>query len=240
VSIRAVLAATAALGFISGRVSACRTIHRLRAEIDTLGIRLRSAHYHADHDQLTGLPNRRAAAKAFAVADLSGRPTILVLIDLDRFKHINDTYGHHLGDDLLRTVAERLAAAARDAGGLAARLAGDEFLLLLPTTGDDPNRLVAAILDLLAQPTILSTDNDITVWLTASAGIAVYDGTTGTFDTMLWHADIALYHAKQHRATHRSYRPEMRMPRNAGRHGPRRRDRHPGDDDRQPDGEAAR
>ncbi|MBX7267548.1 GGDEF domain-containing protein [Micromonospora sp. Llam7] len=235
-SILAALAASAALAFIAGRLSTRPRLRNLRAEvtglreqIDTLDGLLRVANYIAGHDRLTGLPNRSSAAKVFLVRETLGRPTVVALIDLDRFKRTNDTYGHDVGDDLLRTIAERLAHAAKAAGATAARLAGDEFLLLLPADpGDDHAKPVAAILDQLAQPATLSTDDgEVTVHPQASAGIAVYDGTFGTFDTMLHHADIALYHAKQQRGTHRTYRPEMRMPRNAGRHGPRRRDEHP-------------
>nr|MDT0658758.1 GGDEF domain-containing protein [Micromonospora sp. DSM 115978] len=235
-SILAALAASAALAFIAGRFSTRPRIRNLRTEntglreqIDTLDGLLRIANHLAGHDRLTGLPNRSSAAKVFLVRETLGRPTVVALIDLDRFKRINDTYGHHVGDDLLRTVAERLAHAAKAAGATAARLAGDEFLLLLHAdTDDDHGTLVAAILDQLAEPATLATDDgEVTVYPQASAGIAVYDGTFGTFDTMLHHADIALYHAKQQRGTYRTYSSEMRMPRNTRRHGPRRRDEHP-------------
>ena len=245
-SILAALAASAALAFITGRLSARPKIRKLRiditglhGEIATLDARLRVAHHIAGHDRLTGLPNRYSATKLFNVRELLGRPTIVALLDLDRFKHTNDTYGHHVGDDLLRTVAERLAPAAKQRGGTAARLAGDEFLLILHADDGDPTKPVAEIMNILAQPTTLCTDDgDVTAYPQASAGIAVYDGTDTTFDTMLDHADIALYHAKQRRGTHRTYSPEMRMPRNAGRHGPRRRDQHPSDANAHTDGEA--
>lgn len=245
-SILAALAASAALAFIAGRLSTRTRFHDLHAEItslrdqiETLDGLLRIANYIAGHDRLTGLPNRTSAAKLFLVREMLGCPTVVALIDLDRFKHTNDTYGHHVGDDLLRTIAERLAHAAKEAGATAARLAGDEFLLLLPVDpGDDHAKPVAAILDQLTEPATLSTDDgDVTVHPQASAGIAVYDGTYGTFDAMLHHADIALYHAKQQRGTHRTYHPKMRMPRNAGRHGLRRRDEHPTDRDGQHGGE---
>jgi diguanylate cyclase (GGDEF)-like protein len=242
----AALAATAALGFVAGRLSARPTIRALRTQITdlseqvrTLDGLLRVAHHIAGQDRLTGLPNRFSAAQLFLIHELRGRPTIVALIDLDRFKCINDTHGHHVGDDLLRTVAERLVAIAKAHGGTAARLSGDEFLLLLPADGGDPTAPVTAALETLSQPTTLRTDDgDVTVRPTASAGIAVFDGSYGSFDTMLHHADIALFHAKQQRGTHRSYHPEMRMPRNASRHGPRRRDEHSTDGDQQPGGEA--
>ncbi|GAA3742171.1 hypothetical protein GCM10022225_27200 [Plantactinospora mayteni] len=245
-SILAALAATAAFGFIVGRLSTRPGFRKLRSEnahlrelIDNLDIQLRLATYMAGHDRLTGLPNRSSAAKVFLIREMRGLPTVVALIDLDRFKHTNDTYGHHVGDDLLRVIAERLAQAVKSHGGTAARLAGDEFLLLLPAD-DDSDRVepVAAILDLLAEPATLSTDDgEVVVHPEASAGIAVYDGNYGTFDTMLHHADVALYHAKQQRGTHRAYEPHMRMPRNARRHGPRWRDQRPADSDGQFGGE---
>lgn len=233
-SILAALAATAALGFIAGRLSirpAIRTrdaeITRLHNQIATLRAMLRVAKYIAGHDRLTGLPNRSAAAEQFLARQLRHRPTVVALVDLDQFKQTNDTYGHHVGDDLLRTVAERLAPAAHQRGGTAARLTGDEFLLILPADHTDPATAVADILATLAEPATLHTDDgEVTVRLAASAGIAIFDGHHGDFDTLLWHADIALYNAKQQRGTHRIYQPQMRMPRNAGRHGPRRRDAH--------------
>ncbi|MDG4793666.1 GGDEF domain-containing protein [Micromonospora sp. WMMD1082] len=239
-SILAALAATAALGFILGRLSNRPEFRKLRSEnthlrelVDNLDVQLRLATYMAGHDRLTGLPNRSSAAKVFLIREMQGLPTLVALIDLDRFKHTNDTYGHHVGDDLLRAIAERLAQAVKPHGGTAARLAGDEFLLLLPADDHtDQAKPVAAILDLLAEPATLSTDDgDIVVHPEASAGIAVYDGNYGTFDTMLHHADVALYHAKQQRGTHRTYEPHMRMPRNASRHGPRRRDQRPADNE---------
>jgi diguanylate cyclase (GGDEF)-like protein len=232
----AALAATAALGFLAGRLSARPTIRTLHAtvtdlsdQVQSLHCQLRVARHFAGHDRLTGLPNRSSARTTFLARELHGQRTTVALVDLDRFKVTNDTYGHHVGDDLLCTVAERLAYTGKAHGGTAARLSGDEFLLLLPADGGgDPTAPVAAALQALSQHVTLRTDDgEIVVRPSASAGIAVYDGTYGTFDTMLHHADIALFHAKQQRGTHRTYRPELRMPRNAGRHGPRRRDARP-------------
>lgn len=248
-SILAALAASAALGFILGRLSTRPESRKLRAKIaslyeaiGTLDVQLRLATYMAGHDRLTGLPNRSSAAKVFLIREMQGLPTLVALIDLDRFKHTNDTYGHHVGDDLLRVIAERLAQAVKPHSGTAARLAGDEFLLLLPADDDtDQAKPVAAILELLGEPATLSTDDgDIVVHPEASAGIAVYDGSYGTFDTMLHHADVALYHAKQQRGTYRTYEPHLRMPRNASRHGPRRRDHRPADGDTQTGGQVTR
>jgi diguanylate cyclase (GGDEF)-like protein len=223
------LAATAALGYLVGRYAAERQIRRLHHL-------LRLAHHTAGHDQLTALPNRPCAAQIFTRRALRAQPTVVVLIDLDRFKQVNDTYGHHVGDDLLRTIAGRLTAAGRTHNGIAARLSGDEFLLLLPAhAGHDPADTVEQILRRLAAPTLLHTaDGIITVEPRASAGIAVYDGSHGTFNTLLYQADIALFHAKQEPSHHHTYHPHLRMPRNAGRHGPRLRE-HRRTDGAQPD-----
>jgi diguanylate cyclase (GGDEF)-like protein len=233
VSIRTAVAASATLGFLTGRLTTRRTIRRLtreatdlRTDADMLQRLLASAWYRAHHDPLTGLPNRALAAKLFRRRQVANRPTLVTLIDLDQFKHINDSYGHHVGDDLLRITAERLAAAKHHRGA-AARLAGDEFLLLLPADDTDPDQVIARILAGLAAPVTVHTDDgDITVHPGASAGTALYDGGYATFETLLRHADIALYHAKQQPGTHRRYQPGLRIPRHAGRHGPRLRDHH--------------
>lgn len=245
-SILAALAAIAALGFITGRLSMGPKIRELRNDIsnlrdqvETFEVRLRVAHHIAGHDRLTGLPNRVSAATLFTAHQVAGCPTVVALVDLDHFKEINDSYGHHVGDDLLRIAAERLATAAKAHGGTAARLAGDEFCLILPANDDDPANPVVEIMDVLTEPATLHTDDgDTPVRIRASAGIAGCDDPYATFDTMLWHADIALYHAKERRGTYRTYHPEMRMPRNARRHGPRRRDGRPADHVEQPSGEA--
>lgn len=222
------LGASAVIGFMAGRLVAGRRIRILKAM-------LRAAEFRAGHDRLTGLANRYQAAKIFTAWEAMGQPTTVVLLDLDRFKQVNDAHGHYVGDELLRAVAERLTPIVAARGGIAARLAGDEFLLLLPTR-NDADVPIGEILATVAKPTVLrGDDGDFTVTPRASAGIAVFDGWHGSFDTLLHHADVALYHAKQRPGSHRTYRPRMRMPRNASRHGPRLRDARPaaGQPDRQ-------
>jgi diguanylate cyclase (GGDEF)-like protein len=187
----------------------------------------------ARQDGLTGLPNRTALSEHLeaqlqkAQADRGVR-VLVAFLDLDRFKHINDSWGHRAGDELLRVTAHRLAAAATARHGTAARLGGDEFLLLLPATGGDPTAVVAQILASLAQPTILPSDSDIVVVLpSASAGITVHDGHHGLFGDVLHQADIALYHAKQRRGAHARYRTGMRMPATGASPHTRPRDQHP-------------
>jgi diguanylate cyclase len=231
VSTLAKLGASAALGFLVGRLSAEPQLRKLRSL-------LKLAVYSAGHDRLTGLPNRAPAGQIFTRRQLRAQPTVMALLDLDWFKHINDTHGHHVGDHVLRTVARRMATVANAHGGTAARLGGDEFLLMLPVDGGDHTATVAAVQRILTQPiTVTTDDGDITVHTQASAGSAVFDGTHGTFAALLRHADIALYHAKQQRGSHQTYSADKHMPRHADRHHPRLRDQHPTGDHRHTAGE---
>ena len=199
------------------------TIHRLR-------VRLANLTYAASHDPLTLLPNRIHAQWLFSLRAADQQPTIVALLDLDDFKQINDTCGHQAGDQLLAAVADRLATAADRYGGHAARLAGDEFLLLLPVTAGDPVEPIATILAELTAPVPLGPDPDGAYTPRASAGITIFDGVCGTWTSMLRRADIACYHAKAHGGGYEVYSPGMSMPRPAApaqrRRGPRLRDLH--------------
>jgi diguanylate cyclase (GGDEF)-like protein/PAS domain S-box-containing protein len=151
----------------------------------------------AHHDALTDLPNRLAflghLARSIDAAAASGESFAVLSIDLDRFKEVNDTFGHAVGDDLLRVLAQQLRALAGDA--YLARLGGDEFTLITPI-GDQPalaealagqlNAAVATDLDLNGQP--------LRVGLSIGVAIFPADGTDAT--TLLNNADAALYRAK--------------------------------------------
>ncbi|OEO31075.1 hypothetical protein VW23_018080 [Devosia insulae DS-56] len=152
-------------------------------------------HFLAYHDSLTGLPNRAQFERD--LAGLAGRaaegvPATLVLIDLDRFKHINDTLGHVAGDDLLRQLANRLFQLVGPAGTLA-RVGGDEFAILLsgPAAGAAESMCRAIQLQ-LGRPFRLFDDP---AFITASFGIAPWQPGSDAF-SMLREADIALYEAK--------------------------------------------
>jgi diguanylate cyclase (GGDEF)-like protein len=207
------------LGHLTARVG-------LRS-ITTLQAALADAQRLADHDRLTGLLNRWAAARlVFHTVDVGRRPTTLALVDLDNFKTVNDRYGYQAGDQLLRIVAARLTQSVLPHRGFTARLGGDEFLIVLPHTAADT---IGEALTRLAAPAVLHTDDGpISVIPAGSAGVTVYTGThPTTFNDLLHEADVALHHAKHHRGSHRLFEPGMSMPRNAGRHGSRRRDQHP-------------
>ena len=149
----------------------------------------------ASTDSLTGLPNRgsmaAAATRALEDAAASPRPLSLALIDLDRFKTLNDRFGHATGDRVLKEFAQISRASLRP-GDAVGRWGGEEFLILLPETSlDVALRIVDTLRGNIAQ--IRLSDPDIRV--TISAGLATGEGTT-LLDEVLARADTALYEAK--------------------------------------------
>ncbi|MBX7267139.1 GGDEF domain-containing protein [Micromonospora sp. Llam7] len=167
---------------------------RAEAEIGRLQAELTAERHAASHDPLTGLPNRRAFYRLAAtlLTDCSGRPLVAVILDLDDFKQINDRYGHAAGDQVLISVAERLATFAGD--NLVARLGGDEFAGLLASPTLDRRWIEHAtrrLCDMLAAPIPLGT---MTLRVTASVGLAPVHGSQLT--EALNRADAAMYEAK--------------------------------------------
>jgi diguanylate cyclase (GGDEF)-like protein len=156
----------------------------------------RMAHL-AEHDALTGLPNRtlfqRRAAAAVEAARRDGGSAAVVLADVDRFKEVNDTLGHHNGDALLRELGTRLAAAVRS-GDTVARLGGDEFGLVLPGIGDDEVRtLLDRLRNALGAEAMVGT---LPLSPEASFGYALAPADGTDVDTLLRRADVAMYLAK--------------------------------------------
>jgi diguanylate cyclase (GGDEF)-like protein len=155
--------------------------------------------HQALHDALTGLPNRvlalDRAEQMLARARRTRRPIAALYIDVDGFKAVNDTFGHAAGDEVLRTVATRLAGATRDCD-TAARLSGDEFLVLLETDSLEggPQRVAQRLLDLLHDSCALGPHIGRRLSITASIGIAY--GLDQPAEDLLSDADIALYVAK--------------------------------------------
>jgi diguanylate cyclase (GGDEF)-like protein len=153
----------------------------------------------AHHDVLTDLPNRMLLADRIAVAIARAhrekQRIAVVFIDLDRFKLVNDTLGHDIGDLLLKEVARRIVGALR-ASDTVSRVGGDEFIALLPDVADaeDAARAAAKIIDAVAMPYDLAGHE---VVITTSAGIALYpeNGTDGAELSRL--ADVAMMEAKQ-------------------------------------------
>ncbi len=150
------------------------------------------------HDALTGLPNRTLLADRFdrvlEEGTRAGVSTGLLLIDLDRFKEINDTFGHHYGDQLLAQIGPRLRAHVRD-GDTIARLGGDEFAVLLPDVGDlDTATVVAGTLQHALETTFQVDGVDLDI--EASIGIVISGEHGDDATTLLRHVDIAMYVAK--------------------------------------------
>ena len=154
--------------------------------------------YHAYHDILTGLPNRILFKDRLSLAMNQSRrdktELAVMFLDLDRFKRVNDTFGHAKGDELLQQVTTRLQVAIRG-GDTLARLGGDEFTLVLPNLHSrrDAEAIAAKILDNLRDP--FEIDNQ-PIHISASIGIAIFPGDGDTIDELLRHADIAMYQVK--------------------------------------------
>jgi len=166
--------------------------------------------YQVHHDELTGLANRKLlvkhCAEELAKTAAGETRTGLLLLDLDRFKEVNDTLGHPVGDQLLQLVAGRLRRSVRP-GDMVARLGGDEFAVLLPTVREPSvarevaSRLRAA----LAEPVRLA---GMTFDIQASVGIALLPDDADGFEQLLQRADVAMYVAKEQRSGIERYRSE--------------------------------
>ena len=196
---RMVLTAIGFGAFALGRASGSARLGRMRRE-------LFAARHAADHDTLTGLPNRGAAEREMRRRQARGEPTYVALLDLDGFKRVNDTYGHACGDELLRVVATRLAKAVA-AGGFAARFGGDEFLMLLPAVGEAMSA-ASSVLEMLGEPAALQ---EVTLTPRTSAGITLaLPGNAGNdWANLLCEADAALYRAKRDASGVEAYPPPL-------------------------------
>ena len=155
--------------------------------------------YLAHHDTLTGLPNRLLLKdrmeQAIVHGERSGRKIALLFVDLDRFKAVNDSYGHPVGDILLREAAQRLQSCVRESDTIS-RHGGDEFLVVLNDLQDSqiPAQVATKIMATLAEAFHIEGHE---ANISASIGIAVYPEDGAGFDELLKKADIAMYHAKE-------------------------------------------
>ena len=160
--------------------------------------------HEALHDELTGLANRRLFARRLG-DELDLDDVAVILLDIDRFKEVNDALGHEVGDRLLRVAAERVMSAV-PRSALTARLGGDEFGVLLPGTDEAAGRLIALQLrDVLARPMMLG---GFSVAVDASVGLAVVERGSTAVTALRW-ADLAMNAAKQTRVGLEVYRPEL-------------------------------
>ena len=154
--------------------------------------------FQAYHDLLTGLPNRALfkdrLGQAIVHAKRHGQTLATLFLDMDRFKVVNDTLGHLVGDGLLQAVAQRLRGSLRE-GDTLSRIGGDEFMLLLPHIRNRDNAAYIAqkILASLKPPFHIEGHE---IFVGISIGIAVFPDDGDTIETLVKHADIAMYHAK--------------------------------------------
>lgn len=168
---------------------------RLQQLVD---IRTEQLFHQAHHDELTGLPNRYLLIDrlehAINSAERHKTPLALLFLDLDRFKIINDTLGHDVGDKLLKAVATRLKSVAR-ASDTIARIGGDEFVILLEDISSPENCKTVAqkIIELLTAPFEVSSQP---VHISTSVGISLYPNDGKQWQVLLKNADISMYHAK--------------------------------------------
>ena len=168
--------------------------------------------HQAEHDTLTGLPNRALFLdrmhQALATWRRQGDSFAVLFLDLDRFKAINDNNGHQAGDAVLREVAARLRGCVRRVDTIS-RLGGDEFVVLLADIGgvDQAAHVANAVMQAVSRP-IEAAGQALT--LSASIGVAICPTDGSDVDTLMHHADVAMYHAKQNgRSSFRFFSPEM-------------------------------
>lgn len=171
---------------------------RLSQSMLRLGASEAQAQHLAFHDVLTGLPNRalidERLTQALARATRTHSQAALLLLDLDRFKNINDTYGHHAGDDLIIEVSHRLTTLLRDSDTVG-RIGGDEFVIVMEEIQavEEVNTLCQGIIDALAEPyTLLGSET----WIGVSIGVAIAPQDGQDRQELMRKADIALYEAK--------------------------------------------
>jgi len=168
--------------------------------------------YQASHDSLTGLPNRSLLRdrieQAIVKARRDSHHVAVVFVDLDHFKLINDSLGHHVGDRLLLEVADRLMACVRGHDSVA-RQGGDEFVIVLTEQHDENETIaiVSRLLEVISQPWM---DEDQEYGLSCSVGISCYPNDGSDPDALLRCADAAMYQAKASgRSTYHFYTPEL-------------------------------
>jgi diguanylate cyclase (GGDEF)-like protein/PAS domain S-box-containing protein len=156
-------------------------------------------HYLANYDGLTDLPNRNLLEdrmnQAITLARRSSQRITILCLNLDGFKFINDSYGHAVGNNLLKAVAARIKAAVRESDTVA-RFGGDAFVLIFPALGDnrDVLRSVQRALDLFTKPFIVDSR---ALHVTASIGVCLYPDDGENVDVLLKNADVAMYEAKE-------------------------------------------
>lgn len=192
-------------GRVTGAVIVFRDLSQSQAMV-------RKMTHQAQHDFLTDLPNRallmERLSQAIGLARRHGKQVALLFMDLDYFKHINDSLGHEMGDRLLQTVADRLVACVR-ATDTVCRQGGDEFVILLAEIEHprDASQVAEKVQAAFAMPQFVDGQE---INVTLSIGISVYPDDGDDVATMMHNADTAMYHAKSSgRSDYRFFRSDM-------------------------------
>jgi diguanylate cyclase (GGDEF)-like protein/PAS domain S-box-containing protein len=192
-------------GALAGLWSTWRDITARRSALAKL-------EHQARHDPLTGLPNRKRLAELFSArigeSKANGDRLALLLMDLNRFKEINDGLGHHAGDQLLKQIGPRLKALLDATRGEIARLGGDEFAVIIPRAGSE-DAILATAADLVAalrEPFLIGT---LRLGVDAAIGAAIFPVHGKDPSTLLRCADVAMYEAKRHGLRAQIYSPSL-------------------------------
>lgn len=199
--------------FIEDDVSFLRSVANILATAIERQVAEDQMAHLAQFDTVTGLPNRHVFRDrcnvAIVQAQRNGWVAGMLFVDLDRFKAVNDTFGHAVGDKLLRAVAGRLKGCVR-AGDTLARLSGDEFAIVLSSisSGNDAGMVAQKIIDALSAPFEIDHHE---AYVSASVGVAIYPADGLTAEELLKNADTAMYRAKQEgRSSYQFYLPQMK------------------------------
>ena len=198
--------------FLQGIIALAMVVTLLEDERESAIAAVGEVEQRAYHDALTGLPNRALLFDrikiALAHAQRHRHRTAVLFLDLDRFKTINDSLGHSVGDELLKIAAERIRGCLRNEDTLS-RFGGDEFVILMPIVArmEDPARVAQKILEAMDSPVTIGGHEMI---VTSSIGIAVHPNDGADAETIVKNADAAMYQAKEEgRERFRFYAPAM-------------------------------
>ncbi len=192
--------------------------HSLQLATDDLAVKQAENEYQVLHDSLTGMPNRMLfqirLAESIELARENGEGLAVMLMDLDHFKEINDTLGHHFGDMLLQEIGPRLSTVLRERD-LMARLGGDEFGIVLPDVPDRGvvTRIADRLIEELETPV---TVEGLALDISGSIGIAVFPEMANDAESLMRRADVAMYAAKETNGGYELYDDEL------DRHNPQR------------------
>lgn len=200
------------IGQVVGYVGYIQDISKQKETQRMLEIQTEKLRHQAHHDMLTNLPNRvlfrDRLDQTIASAKRNDKKFALLFIDLDQFKNINDSLGHHVGDEVLIEASKRLSTVIREEDTLS-RLGGDEFTIILKDIHKSQNAVIVAqkIIDILKEPIIIK---DLELYISSSIGISIYPNDTKEGDNLIKYADAAMYKAKDEgRNNYQFYSSEM-------------------------------